>query len=353
MTARHVSVVRRLRRALDAQVAATAELRRTCDVAADRLDLSGQFARATRAADSDAAVLAVLANAILRLAADRMSELLLAAPESPHVRWTVAIEPSGTGAPVAIGRPARCRALVERRAVQHAGGERLDACAHTDPADESASCCVPLLVDNEHLGVIHLAGPPGDPIDEERLAQLEAMVGLSGDRIGTLRRRRNSTPDPVDPTPSLPTRHEIDRRIGELAAAGIPFAVAVCAIDHYDDVVAEIDNSQLARVHSLIGGVFRQTFRPGDVSSRLTDDRFAVVLTSCDADDAQRAIERVGERLIVELTGAELPPITLSTGIADSLSSDGAAGLFSAAECAVELASRRGGNRAVLAGEAA
>ena len=64
--------------------------------------------------------------------------------------------------------------------------------------------------------------------------------------------------------------------------------------------------------------VLRDSLRPADISGRYGGEEFVIILPECPVDEARQVLERVRERLAERIVVADLPPFTVSFGLASS-----------------------------------
>jgi diguanylate cyclase (GGDEF)-like protein len=64
--------------------------------------------------------------------------------------------------------------------------------------------------------------------------------------------------------------------------------------------------------------VLRDSLRPADISGRYGGEEFVIILPECPVDEARQVLERVRERLAERTVVADLPPFTVSFGLASS-----------------------------------
>ena len=64
--------------------------------------------------------------------------------------------------------------------------------------------------------------------------------------------------------------------------------------------------------------VLRDSLRPVDIAGRYGGEEFVIILPECPVDEAHQVLERVRERLAERIVVADLPPFTISFGLASS-----------------------------------
>lgn len=157
----------------------------------------------------------------------------------------------------------------------------------------------------------------------------------------------------VDVLTGLHNRRWLDMQLPRLIHRHIrsekPFCIILFDVDHFkkfndkyghdtgDDVLA-----QVARITTF-------SLRPTDLSARYGGEEFVVMLAGINIDLAWIVSERLrktiaSERVVTD-DGRELPPVTISLGIAESRKGDSADSLLKRADIAMYKAKETGRNR--------
>ena len=150
----------------------------------------------------------------------------------------------------------------------------------------------------------------------------------------------------------LPDRDAMQSRIIQLLEERQPFTVAVADIDDFGTLNAQHGRAAGDRALQTAALVSRRTIRPEDVVGRIGGDELLLLLPRTSAADAGRALERLREELVLELSNAACPAFTLSMGV---IASDAAATIedvLHKAAAALAHARADGGNRVVVADSA-
>jgi diguanylate cyclase (GGDEF)-like protein len=310
----------------------------------DQLDLGIELA------ERESDVLTVLGRAIATLFEDRENALLLAPTGGSGVSWSIASFAEGLAEPEPIGFQARCGALSTRRTVRTDRTQALDACPHAQGDDDVSSICVPVWVGGENYAVVNSRGAPGDLPSDDEIRVVEMAARRAGARIAALRTERVGHHDDVarDALTGLPNHTAASRRLRDLFDDNARFALALCDIDGfagYNDRHGTAAGDLALRLFAEVMGA---TLRPGDIVARHSGDRFLAIIRGCTAAQAQSAMERVREALVLELADQELAPFTVSVGIAESGSAERVEDVVESADVAVLVAKREGGNRVLL-----
>lgn len=226
-----------------------------------------------------------------------------------------------------------------------------DACAHLRSLDHPGTAvCIPMVALGRPVAVIFWTGSEGDVLDPAGIQALEVVAEIAAPYLGLLRASGIRPPESVDPLTGLLNHRSIELRIRELVRDLVPFSIALCDLDHLEQLVAHHGHESGERALRRMGEVLRATVRPGDVVGRVGGDEFLVVFPSCSTLDAAAAVERVRESLALSLAAGGVPAFTASFGVADSNADETIEGIVGAAEGALHRAKEQGRNRVVVAG---
>lgn len=337
------------------------------------VELRDRFDGAAAAEDSEAGVLRLLVRAATELAPDRDVALLLSLPDEPRVAWSVRmIDGELVPASPVPGRPG-CVALATGRPASVASTHELGACEHlretdgtggsdSDDVDDGqgddgavdafdvSAVCLPLPLGDRTLGVLCVAGAPGELLDEDQMSVLEHLSTTAGRRLNSIRRRRGpSTPGPIDPVTGLPTEAALRSRAGELTRGHQQYCVAIVRVDGADGYRLEHGPHGWDDALRLVADTTSTTLRPDDVVVRLDDERIAAVLANCTTAQAAAAMERVRESTVLALTVAGIAHFTCSAGLVDGARATSLDDTVRLADAAGQAALLQGGNRVVVA----
>ena len=299
-------------------------------------------------------VLDVLGRSIQRLLPERDHQLLLCSADATALTMRIGLSERGAAAPVRVTGADGCLALTHHEVIAANSTSAFDICPHaTDDELPTSSLCIPVDGPSGRLGVLWSVGAEGDlPAGPElrAAARLAERVGrrLSGIAAHAASKGRSGESELIDPLTRLPIHVTAHRVIRELLAMMTPFTIAVCDMDGFAEFNADHGTDAGDVALGVFAQVLAETLRPGDVVCRYGADTFLAVFPMCSAHDAQAAMERVREELVLQLAGSALPPFTASVGIVDSTQGSTIDELVDAANAAVSLAKDEGGNRVRL-----
>jgi diguanylate cyclase (GGDEF)-like protein/PAS domain S-box-containing protein len=226
-------------------------------------------------------------------------------------------------------------------------------CPHSD-CDER-TVCVPLVVQSEILGVLHLR-TKGDAARESRLiTPVSEQIALG---LGNIRLREQLRLQAIrDPLTGLFNRRVMEESLQREVRRGIrkkrPLSLLMIDLDHFKQVNDRFGHHAGDAVLGSVGALLSRFFRSDDVVCRYGGEEFVVILPEATLGDGAKRAGQLLEAirgLEVESAGAPLPYVTASIGMAvlpeDAEDADA---LLKAADAALYRAKREGRDRVVLA----
>jgi diguanylate cyclase (GGDEF)-like protein len=121
-----------------------------------------------------------------------------------------------------------------------------------------------------------------------------------------------------DSLTGLMTRRSLETAVRDLHATGTSYSVAYGDLDHFKDLNDTFGHAAGDRALRTFSQVLRDSLRPLDIPGRYGGEEFVIVLPECAVDEARQVLERVRERLAERIILADLPPFTISFGLASS-----------------------------------
>jgi len=137
--------------------------------------------------------------------------------------------------------------------------------------------------------------------------------------------------------------------VRDLRADGFPYALAYGDLDHFkalNDTHGHDAGDQALRLFARVLG---DSLRPGDIAARYGGEEFVVVLPNCSTVTAMSILERVRESLALALNAGQVPPFTVTFGLASSAYATDFDDIVAIADQALLDAKTLGRNRVALA----
>jgi diguanylate cyclase (GGDEF)-like protein len=218
-----------------------------------------------------------------------------------------------------------CRALGTNRLHQASSADPTQLCAHVVANGHAApfsTACIPLLVQNDSLGWITLTAPGTEGVPKLPIA-VAASEQLA-QALANLKLRENLRDLSVrDPLTGLFNRRYLAESLGrEMARSkrrGLPLTVMMMDLDHFKAFNDNYGHSAGDAVLVAFSRLLHNNFRSEDIACRLGGEEFVMIMPEMDRAVAQRRADAMLDattaiQLVHE--GRELPPITVSIGLA-------------------------------------
>jgi diguanylate cyclase (GGDEF)-like protein len=303
----------------------------------------------SRAEDS---VFAIVAEALSEAAPAMRSELLLADSSKAHFRQVLVSSAQTDDVGCGVMSPDDCPAASRSRNMVFPDSTALDACPNLRGRHCSA-LCVPISISGNSIGVFHVTAAEGSPPSAAVEKDVEVVARRASERVAMLRAFEVSqTQANSDSLTGLMTRRSLETAVRDLHATGTSYAVAYGDLDHFKRLNDTYGHAAGDRALRTFSQVLRDSLRPVDISSRYGGEEFVIILPACPVDEAQQVLERVRERLAERIVVADLPPFTVSFGVASSGQADTFDDVVALADAAL-LSAKAGGRDQVVASEAA
>ncbi|WP_394686599.1 diguanylate cyclase [uncultured Xanthomonas sp.] len=232
------------------------------------------------------------------------------------------------------------------------------ACAHAAGVARHGTC-VPMMVQGEPLGLIHLSSR--DPILLERLPLVEVVAEQLAMALHNLQLRQRLRLQSIrDPLTGLYNRRYLEesllRELARCERRDQPLALMMLDLDHFKALNDRLGHAGGDALLAAFGQLLAGLVRPEDIACRYGGEEFTVILPGAAADVAQRRAEQIRAavaNLQVQHQGQALPPVTVSIGVA-AYPDHGRSTeeLLRCADAALYRGKRSGRNRVAAAGDA-
>ena len=285
---------------------------------ARRIAFEASLQTALEMSKAEASVFDLVAEALSQAAPDMRSELLLADSSKAHFRQVLVSSAQTDDVGCGVMSPDDCPAASRGRSMVFPDSTALDACPNLRGRHCSA-LCVPMSIGGNSLGVFHVTTEDGSPPSDEVEKNVEAVARRASERLAMLRAFAVSrTQANSDSLTGLMTRRSLETAVRELHSTGTPYSVAYGDLDHFKDLNDVFGHAAGDRALRTFSQVLRDSLRPADIPGRYGGEEFVIVLPECPVDEARQVLERVRERLAERIVIADLPPFTISFGLAFS-----------------------------------
>ncbi len=346
----YVTSARPIRRALLAQRAAIAAHESALEDQAARHLLVSRLQSAFDMAESDHDAFGVVSTA-LGTVSDQPAELLLADSSRAHLR-PVAVAAVHGGPGCGVETPWGCPAVRRSRTLSFDDSGEIDACPRLKDRDDGpcSALCVPVTVLGTPMGVLHVTGESGRAPRGHIRDGLEALAEQAGSRIGILRAMAASELQATtDPLTGLLNRRSLEAELARLRDHGVEYAVAFLDLDHFKELNDTYGHETGDRALRSFARIVRRAVRDTDLVCRYGGEEFVVVFARSDAAAAEPVLHRMVQSLADAARSGEVPPFTVSVGLADSGLAMDATDVIRHADEAMFRAKQAGRDRIVLA----
>jgi diguanylate cyclase (GGDEF)-like protein len=219
--------------------------------------------------------------------------------------------------------------------------------------------CVPVHALGAPLGLIELAWGRTSEGWAPEIPLIKTVAEKIGLAFGNLRLREElSRQALIDPLTGLNNRRWLENalrmRVARHSRTGEGYAVLMIDVDHFKAVNDVYGHEAGDRALQEIGAVLARSVREGEAAARFGGEEFTVVLDTSSGAEAQGAAERIRlavTALRVRLKERDLPPLTVSIGVAIyPRDGEDAQTVLERADEALYVSKRNGRNQVRVAG---
>lgn len=227
-------------------------------------------------------------------------------------------------------------------------------CSHFIELPPSAYMGLPMILQNELIGIIYLFAPIGKLISkhEQHLAiNFGNVVKLA--LVNVKLREKLQHQSIHDPLTGLYNRRYMEetlvRELHRASRNKSTLYVVMIDIDFFKKLNDEFGHEAGDEALKFIGGLLRDKFRETDIACRYGGEEFLLVLSDTDLKNAISRLEHVCDEVRnahIFFQGKRLPPITLSVGVATAPTQGNAPEIIiQSADQALYVAKESGRNR--------
>jgi diguanylate cyclase (GGDEF)-like protein/PAS domain S-box-containing protein len=213
--------------------------------------------------------------------------------------------------------------------------EGASPCAHISAPSRMKSLCMPVLGQNEVLGLLELKlAQPVNADDEATSDSSRSAAALRhraavvaeyfGRALVTLSQRENLLIESVrDPLSGLFNRRyleeSLEREMNRAARSGRPLSIIMLDVDHFKVFNDTHGHAAGDAMISALSKMLQARTRQGDIACRYGGEEFLLILPEAPLAVAWQRAEQLrseAPQLRVKVDNVELPPLTLSLGVA-------------------------------------
>ena len=298
---------------------------RRMEIEARRREFETRLSRALEMTGDEAAACDTIERAIRSAVPGVAAELLLADNSQAHLDRVLAVPADDEAPGCPVRSPAQCVAARRAQAQVFPDSEALDCCPflRDRPAGRCSGVCIPVSIMGRTVGVLHLAGAPDVPPDDEAVGALQVLANHAGNRLGLLRIMAESQLQAsTDGLTGLVNRRSFENRARKLRAAGNSFAVVFADLDRFKVLNDTHGHEAGDRALRMFAETLRSELRDDDLACRYGGEEFVVLLPGTETAEAIEAMQRVRAQLRRVGRAGGVPAITASFGVAHSDDAD-------------------------------
>lgn len=254
-----------------------------------------------------------------------------------------------------------CWALRRGQPHLHLAHEEVLACTHIDqPAMQRtpSTACIPLIAQGNQMGLLYLSSADDEFLDRLDLAETAAeQLSMALSNLDLQERLRiQSIREPL--TGLFNRRYleeSLSRELARCERRGLPLSLMMLDLDHFktfNDLHGHVGGDALL---AGFGQLLQLHSRHEDIACRYGGEEFTLIMPEADlqaACERAEAIRVAVEAMRIRHLGQELPPVTVSIGVASfPLNGRDGDSLLRSADKALYRAKREGRNQVVSAGE--
>jgi len=319
----------------------------------------GELQRALELVDVEHDVMDVTVRALDLSLPGRSVELLLADSSQAHLRRATATDSMGTPehGGCRVSAPHDCAAVRRGRTLRFASSESLDACPklRNRASGPCSGVCSPVTVMGRTIGVLHLQGPQGELLEEERVRQFRSVATNVGTRLGVIRTLADTQRAArTDPLTGLMNRRTFETEAVR-AMSNVGHGLLVMAdMDHFKNLNDTHGHQAGDRALCLFSRVLKQHLEAPNVVARYGGEEFILMLPGLGVEEGVALLQSARTALAEALSGSSVPSFTCSMGVAQfPIDGDELERLTELADAALYQAKENGRNRVEVAGRVA
>jgi diguanylate cyclase (GGDEF)-like protein/PAS domain S-box-containing protein len=247
--------------------------------------------------------------------------LYLLNPEQTHVSETASW--GGLATNQRMFSPDECLSLRGGQTQPLGEAQARKYCTHIGEQLPATSFCLPLQIQGEVLGILHLQSKQEENSDESKRQLAYIIVEQMGMALSNLKLREALREQSIrDPLTGLYNRRYMEealkQQVSRVTRQLHPLGIIMIDIDHFkkfNDAYGHATGDTLLRD---LAQVLQKRIRTEDIACRYGGEEFTLIMPDASLEAAQQRVEELRHEVrSLRLQGTELDePITLSVGIA-------------------------------------
>jgi len=222
-------------------------------------------------AETEQSVLKTALRAAASAYRDLGFQLITVDSDTRQVRLT---DPEGP-ALCSFSTPEMCPAMSHGRTWHHRVDDALARCPRLTDNDTCVTCA-PIQVEGKPAAVAQLSRYQPALV---RFEELEALALATSVRLSVTRNIAARTAESeTDPLTGLANRRLYERRVADLDAVGVPYALVMADLDHFKSLNDRFGHDVGDRCLEIFAQVLRDACRDSDLPCRLGGEEFVLVL---------------------------------------------------------------------------
>ncbi|CEG58123.1 diguanylate cyclase [Legionella fallonii] len=222
--------------------------------------------------------------------------------------------------------PMDCFAIREANTNLVEDPQKAVPCNHYLTLPEGGYIALPLMVQNELIGVIHLLAPKGKKLTQHQQDMATSFGNIVKLALANINLRASLSELTLhDPLTNLYNRRYLNeflsRELVRIARKKSTLCVAMLDIDNFKQFNDTYSHLAGDEVLKSLGQLLTKYFRETDISFRFGGEEFVVVLLNITLDNAVNKMDEFREQLkniMAYYKDRPLPNITISIGIAEA-----------------------------------
>lgn len=199
-------------------------------------------------------------------------------------------------------------------------------CAHYQTPPQGGYMALPLMVQNQLIGVIHLLAPKGKKIIQHQQDMANSFGNIVKLAIANINLRVSLSELSIhDPLTNLYNRRYLNdvltRELIRIAREKNTLCVALLDIDNFKNFNDTYSHLAGDEVLKSIGKLLKETFRESDIAVRFGGEEFVIVLLNTTMNNAMSRMEELREKIknqSIYFKNNTLNHITVSIGVAEA-----------------------------------